>query len=211
MGRELIDFLKKKKKMNLIMVIANLVVFLVLEVLGSTEDVVFMYKHGAMLAPAVIGYKEYYRLFTCMFLHFGVEHLAYNMLLLLFAGDLLEEKVGPVRYLIIYLMGGLAGNLLSFGVSLMTQNMAVSAGASGAIFAVIGALVCIVVKHHGDAPGIDDRGLITMCVLNLMQGFVNEGVDNMAHLGGALGGFLLALLLYKVKRYRAFNEWADEG
>lgn len=210
MGTEFFDFLKKRKKTNLCMVLINLVVFLAMEVLGDTQDIVFMFEHGAMYTPAVKELGEYYRLFTCMFLHFGVEHLAYNMLLLLFAGDLLEEKVGAIRYLIIYLAGGLAGNLLSHGVSLLTGDIAVAAGASGAVFAVIGALICIVLKHRGKAPGIDGKGLITMAVLNVGQSFFNEGVDNVAHLGGAIGGFLLTLVLYQAKRMHSNQTGSDD-
>lgn len=209
MGVELIEFLKKRKKMNLLMTVINVCVFLVLEILGNTNSVQFMFEHGAMYVPAVVEGKEYYRLFTCMFLHFGAEHLTMNMLLLLFAGDMLEERVGIIRYLIIYLGGGLAGNLLSLAVSLQTGEFAVSAGASGAIFAVIGALICIVWKHHGNAPGINGRGLMAMAALNLAQGFFNDGVDGMAHLGGAIGGFILALLLYR--RKKEVNPWEYEG
>lgn len=199
MVQELIEFLKKRKKMNLLMVVVNICVFLIMELIGNTNNVRFMYEHGAMFAPAVMEGKEYYRMFTCMFLHFGAEHLAVNMLLLLTAGDMLEERVGAVRYLSIYLVGGLAGNLLSLAVALLNGSYAVSAGASGAIFAVIGALICIVWKHRGNAPGINGRGLIAMAVLNLAQGFVHDGVDGMAHLGGAVGGFLLALILYQMR------------
>lgn len=207
MGEELKNFLLSRKKMNLLMIIINLAVYVILEMMGSTEDLVFMLKHGAMFAPALKygGVKECYRLFTSMFLHFGAEHLAYNMLLLLFAGDLLEQKVGPIRYLIIYLGGGLVGNLFSF--ALAAQDTAVSAGASGAVFAVIGALVCIVLKHKGNAPGINGRGLLLMAIFSLLE--FKEGVDNVAHLGGALGGFLLTLLLYHVKRYH-WSQSADE-
>lgn len=199
MGKEVIEFLKKRKKMNLLMVLINVCVFVVLEILGNTNQVRFMLEHGAMYAEAVKESGEYYRLFTCMFLHFGVEHLAYNMLLLLTAGEMLEERVGGIRYLIIYLIGGLAGSLLSMAVALQTGNMAVSAGASGAIFAVIGGLLCIVWKHGGKAPGINGKGLFIMAVLNLAQGFFQDGVDGIAHLGGAIGGFLLTWFLYHRK------------
>ena len=85
-------------------VAANIIVFLILSIMGDTQDAWFMVNHGACYAPFVIEYQEYYRLFTCMFLHFGVEHLFYNMLLLIFLGDTLEKTVGKLRYLIIYQM-----------------------------------------------------------------------------------------------------------
>lgn len=199
MWKELTDFLKTRKKMNLLIVIVNIAVFLLMEMSGNTEDVGFMLRHGAMYGPAVLKDGEYYRLFTGMFLHFGLQHLAYNMMLLLFAGNMLEDRIGWWKYLLVYLGGGMAGNLLSFVVNLKTGSDVVSAGASGAIFAVLGALVYIVIRHKGKAPGLNNRGICAMAVLSLAQGFSDAGVDNMAHLGGAVGGFLLAVLLYRVR------------
>ena len=101
--QEALDFLQSREKCNLLMVIINIVVFVILEWMGSTTDTMFMLHHGAMYEPLVVERGEYYRLFTCMFLHFGVQHLLYNMLLLIFVGDMLEKAVGKVRYLMIYL------------------------------------------------------------------------------------------------------------
>ena len=130
--QEIQEFLRSREKCNLLMVVINIVVFIVLEIMGSTTDTLFMVRHGAMYEPLVTQQGEYYRLFTCMFLHFGVQHLFYNMLLLIFVGDMLEKVAGKVRYLFIYLGGGLMGNVLSMAVAERTGNFAVSAGASGA-------------------------------------------------------------------------------
>ena len=170
MRNELMDFVRTRKKANLLIVCLNIVVFLYLSIfVGNTTDAVMMEAHGAMFVPDVLERGEYYRLLTSMFLHFGIEHLAFNMLLLIFAGDMLTIQVGTVRYLCIYLGGGLAGNLLSLAVNAKADSYAVSAGASGAIFAVIGALVFLVIINRGRIKGL-----------------------NYAHLGGFLGGFLLA-------------------
>ena len=133
---ELIYFFKTRKKANLTIVIINVVVYIVLALTGDPADSAFMLRHGACYLPSVIN-GEYYRLFTSMFLHFGFYHIAYNMLSLIFLGDILETIAGPARYLIIYLVGGIGGNLLSLAVSMRTGSYAVSAGASGAIFSVI--------------------------------------------------------------------------
>ncbi len=95
-------------RVNLFLVAVNILVFIVLSIIGDTQDAWFMAAHGACYTPFVLEYGEYYRLFTCMFLHFGIEHLFYNMLLLIFVGDTLEKTAGKVRYLLIYLIGGLA-------------------------------------------------------------------------------------------------------
>ena len=193
--QEAMDFLRSREKCNLLMVIINIVVFVILEWMGSTTDTMFMLHHGAMYEPLVMERGEYYRLFTCMFLHFGVQHLLYNMLLLIFVGDMLEKVVGKVRYLMIYLGGGILGNLLSMAVAMRTGSYAVSAGASGAIFAVVGALVFLAVKNRDRISQEEIRRLIIMAVLSLIEGFTQTGTDSMAHLGGFLGGVVLCLLL----------------
>lgn len=193
MVQELKDFLKTRKKMNLLMVAANIAVFLwMIAAGGDPLDAEYMFAHGAMLPSAVAKDGEYYRLLTSMFLHFGAEHLLFNMILLLFAGDMLEERTGTAGYLLIYAGGGLAGNLLSLGVHLLRGTEVISAGASGAVFAVIGGLVWLIVKNKGSVPGLDSRGVLLMAVLSLAQGFLDTGVDPYAHLGGFIGGFLLA-------------------
>lgn len=91
---ELKAFLKSRSVLNLTIVIINILVFFLLDFTGNTENAQFMAAHGACYAPWVIERGEYYRLFTCMFLHFGIEHLFNNMLSLLFLGDLLENWLG---------------------------------------------------------------------------------------------------------------------
>ena len=202
--QEALDFLQSREKCNLLMVIINIVVFVILEWMGSTTDTMFMLHHGAMYEPLVVERGEYYRLFTCMFLHFGVQHLLYNMLLLIFVGDMLEKAVGKVRYLMIYLGGGILGNLLSMVVVMRTGSYAVSAGASGAIFAVVGALVFLAVKNRDRISQEEIWRLIIMAVLSLIEGFTQTGTDSMAHLGGFLGGVVICLLLTAIqgRQYR---------
>ena len=197
---ELKTFIKSRSAVNLIIVAANVLVFLIMELFGNTEDVVFMLEHGACYTPYVLEHHEYYRLFTCMFLHFGIQHLIGNMLVLIFLGDTLEQTVGKIRYLIIYILGGLAGNLLSMYHSIHTQDFAVSAGASGAIFAVVGALIYIVAVNRGRLADITGRRLLLMAALTLFQGLTSMGVDNSAHIGGLAAGFILAVLLYRRRK-----------
>ena len=185
----------KKAPCTILIAAINVIVFFVLSFQGMTEDGAFMLKHGAMYVPLMIAQGEYYRLFTCMFLHFGVQHLLYNMLLLIFVGDMLEKAVGKMRYLMIYLGGGILGNLLSMGVAMNTGSYAVSVGASGAIFAVVGALVFLAVKNRNRISREENRRLMIMAALSLIEGFTQTGTDSMAHLGGFLGGMALCLLL----------------
>lgn len=188
------EFIRSREKTNLIIVAVNVLVFLVLSIMGDTEDTQFMLAHGAEFAP-LVAQGEYYRLVTSMFLHFGIDHLFSNMLVLIFLGDTLEECVGKLRYLLIYLGGGLVGNIASVWVALRTGDFAVSAGASGAVFAVIGALIFLVIRSRGRLGGYSGKRLILMAILSVLQGLTAGGVDNCAHIGGVVAGFLLALLL----------------
>ncbi len=192
---EIREFLSSRRKVTLALTAANILVFVIFTLAGNTEDVYFMLGHGACYTPAILQ-GEYYRLFTGMFLHFGLPHLLYNMLCLIFLGDLLETVVGPVKYLLIYVLGGLAGNVLSMVMELRRGTYAVSAGASGAIFAVVGALLYIVIRNKGRLGNITLQRMAMMAVLSIVQGFTETGTDNAAHVGGFAAGFVLALLLY---------------
>lgn len=181
---------------NKIMVILNVLIFLGLEWIGNTQSGDFMYEYGAMYPEAVIKQGEWYRLFTCMFIHFGIEHLGNNMLILFFLGDNLERAVGHIKYIIIYIVSGLGGSILSMWFMIQNNDYAVSGGASGAIFGVVGALIYIVIRNKGRLEDLTTRQLVFMAVLSLYHGFTATGVDNFAHIGGLVSGFILAVLLY---------------
>lgn len=195
---DLLEALRRRKKANLLMTAVNIAVFAVLEIMGDTEDARFMAAHGACWPPYVAA-GQYWRLFTAMFLHFGFEHLFNNMISLFFLGEYVESAVGPAKYLAIYLGGGLAGNVLSVLLSLRGGDNAVSAGASGAIFALMGALVFIALRNvRSFGRGNMNRMLLAVALM-VLQGTVDKGVDGAAHMGGLAGGFVLGLLLYRRK------------
>lgn len=190
---------RPKSWMNILMVALNLIAFLFVELTGSSEDVAHMVSCGAAFPP-MIRMGEYYRLFTCMFLHFGIEHLFNNMLLLFFIGDNLERAVGRIKYLLIYLLGGLGASLASFFWNDFTGETVVSAGASGAIFAVIGAMIYIIIRHKGRLEDLSLKRLVMMAALTIYVGITSGGVDNAAHIGGLAAGFVLAVVLYHKKK-----------
>ena len=161
-----------------------------------TEDAAFMLQHGAMYVPYVEA-GEYYRIFTSTFLHFGFQHLMNNMLVLGLLGWQLELEIGTIKYLILYFFSGLGGNLLSLAVEARSGEYVVSAGASGAIFGVIGALLYIAIRNHGRVGTVSGKGIIFMIVLTFYYGFTSTGVNNFAHLGGLAAGFVLGVLLYR--------------
>ena len=138
----------KKNWVNLLLIGINGILFLLAELAGSTLDNGWAIRWGASYTP-LIQAGEYWRLFTSMFYHFGFQHLFNNMLLLLFLGDALESQLGHLKYLFLYLAGGLGGNLLSLYLDIRSGDPVVSAGASGCVFAVVGGLLYVLVRRKG--------------------------------------------------------------
>ena len=130
----------------------------------------------------------------------GYDHLFNNMVVLVAMGWNLELEIGKIKFLIVYFISGLAGNILSAWWDILTGSMAVSAGASGAIFGIIGALLYVAIRNRGRIGEISGKGLVFMVVLTLYYGFTSGGVDNMAHIGGLATGFLMGVLLYRKRK-----------
>ena len=194
---------------SITLAVINALVFLILSFGGMTEDAFYMYEKGAMFVPALIYDGEYYRLLTSMFMHFGFEHLLNNMVSLLVIGKYLEPLIGKLRFLIIYLISGIGGNVFSFMIERHTQDFVVSAGASGAVFGLTGALLCLVLLRNGRIGTITKQGMFFMVGISLYNGFTSQGVDNFAHIGGLVTGFLLTGLLCRKfhTKYRSHTEF----
>lgn len=190
----------KKEPVTVFLVLVNILVFLAVEFTGGTDDTMHMVQCGAAYTPMIVN-GEYYRLLTSMFLHFGPQHLGNNMLVLFVLGGRLEPAVGRIRYLLIYLLGGLGGNLLCVFLELGSSDFAVSAGASGAVFAVMGAMIYAVIRGRGHLEDLSARQILVMAGFSLYFGFTSEGVDNAAHVGGLIAGFVLAVILYHPGRH----------
>lgn len=151
---------------------------------------------GANSASSVMEDHEYWRLLTATFLHGGLMHLALNMLGLWSGGRELNRLYGNAQFLLIYFGSALAGSALSLHFS---AQQAVSVGASGAVFGVLGALFVALYRHRGQLAGLNTRNVLTgqgvFLVYALVQGFAKDGIDNAAHVGGLVAGCLLAWML----------------
>lgn len=155
-----------------------------------------LFAWGANSATAVVRDGELWRLLTATVLHAGVLHLALNMWALWDAGRQVSRWYGNGQFLLIYGVSALAGSALSLHFS---SQQAVSVGASGAVFGVLGALVTGVYQHRHRVPkGVFSRLMTSQAVfvvIMLGQGFAREGIDNAAHVGGLLAGAVMAWLL----------------
>jgi len=138
----------------------------------------------------IIYYHQFYRLFTGMFLHANIFHLAMNMYALYVIGHQLEGFLGKVKYTIVYLLSGLMGSFLS--VALHNAHFD-AVGASGAIFGLLGALLYFGYHYRVYLGEVLKTQIIPLIVINLIIGFTFSGIDNFAHIGGLIGGVLVTM------------------
>ena len=189
----------KKEPVTAVLLILNVLIFLAAEFTGGSQEFSPIMEWGTAYTPAIVGDLQWYRLFTSMFLHFGIRHLVNNMLVLFVLGGRLERTVGRIRFLLIYLLGGLMGNIVSLLLDLKTGSYAISAGASGAVFAVMGGLIYVLIRLKGRVEDLSIKQIFIMAAFSLYFGFASSGVDNAAHVGGLLGGFAAAFILFRPK------------
>ena len=169
----------------------NAAAFLLSEVMGGSQDQGVMLKLGAAYTPYILD-GQVWRLFTSMFLHFGITHLTSNMIVLAALGENHEKMLGHLRFLLLYLVGGLFGNVCSVIADVAGGSESVSAGASGAVFALLGAIV-ILYLYRRDIFRIPVTRVIFGLALALLPGFDTEGIDLVAHVGGLVAGAILML------------------
>ncbi|QHQ60237.1 rhomboid family intramembrane serine protease [Anaerocolumna sedimenticola] len=184
-------------KCNTFLVLLNILVFFIIErgyIPFLNNGIV---DAGALYWPAIKYKDEYYRLFTYMFLHGGMEHLANNMIVLLIIGDNVERASGKWRYLLIYFGSGIIAGIASMSYNMVNNLNTISIGASGAIFGVVGAMAYIVAVNKGRLEDISTRQIILFVIFSLYGGLTSQGVDNAAHIGGLLAGIVLAAILYR--------------
>lgn len=184
---------------NLLLIAINVVVFVVMELIGSTEDTGFMLNHGAAFGEYIFKEKQYYRLLTCIFIHFGSYHLVNNMLTLLLVGIKVEQILGKIKFLLIYLISGVGASLISISYYYIKSDLVISGGASGAIFGIIGSLVMIMFKNKKKVNYLMGFQLFFLIVIILYNGFISTKIDTIAHLAGLLFGMFITSLMLKNK------------
>ncbi len=226
----------RRAPVTAVLAAANILMFLWVETHGSSNNIDAMIRWGAAYGPMILWEGQYWRLLTAAFLHFGIEHIANNMLLLFLMGDQLEQALGHVKFLLHYLLCAIGSNAVSLylearelGVSMQgflsvqrnaassglrlsaaAPEFSVGAGASGAVFGVIGGLLWAVIRNGGRLGELSTRQLLIFAGLSVYYGFTATNVDNVAHIAGFVIGFLLSAVLYRKKPRR--SAWrADDG
>ena len=195
-------FKMKRPYITYALIIINVLLYFIPLLTGSYDKLI---NDFCIYAPAIKS-GELYRLFTGIFLHGNLLHLAFNCYALYILGMQLESFMGKVKYLIIYLFAGLTGALFS----MIFSNYSASIGASGAIFGVMGAIVYFGYHYRVYLGNVIKSQIIPVIVLNLAIGFLSSGIDNFAHIGGLIGGFLITMGLgikYKSSTSQKINGW----
>ena len=167
-----------------------IILFILMELSGGSTNSQTLLKYGANL-DVLVKNGEYYRLFTCIFLHIGIMHLLCNLYSLYVIGREVENLFGKIKYIIIFILSGIFGSIMSLA---FTHNT-ISAGASGAIFGLLGALLYFGMHYRTYLGEAIKRSIIPIIVVNLIIGFFAEGIDLAAHIGGLVGGVLVAMMV----------------
>lgn len=169
---------------NMILVAVNVILFLICTFTGD-----LLYNKGALSVMYIVEDKAYYRIISSMFLHWDLQHLFSNMVVLYYVGEVVERRIGHIPYAIVYFLAGIAGNIFFMGYELFLGEYTVSAGASGAVFGVEGALLFLVIMHHGRLESMTAGRVAFAIAFSLYCGFTSTNVNNAAHVGGVLMGF----------------------
>lgn len=178
------------KKTPYITYIIMSICFIMFLITGMGNDTGVLIEYGANL-DVLVKNGEYYRLLTSMFLHSGLLHLFFNMYALYIIGPQVESFFGKTKYLIIYLLSGISGSLLSVAFNVNT----VSVGASGAIFGLFGALLYFGYNYRGYLGNVIKSQILPVVIINLIFGFISTGVDVAGHIGGLIGGIIVSSVL----------------
>lgn len=196
-------FKPKKPIITVSLIIINVIVFILMYIFGKgSQDAFTLIKFGAFQKDLILG-GEYYRLITSAFLHIGIFHLLFNCYALYVIGRQLESFLGKIKFLIIYLVSALCGSLMS-----MIFPISISAGASGAIFGLLGSLLYFGYNYRVYLGTVLKSQIIPLILINLIFGFMMSGINNAAHIGGLIGGILITMSLgikYKSKKSEQIN------
>lgn len=176
---------------NILLVVINVILFILCTFTGD-----LLYNKGAFSVMNLIEDGEWYRIFTSMFLHADIEHLVSNMLVLYYIGNVIEKQVGHISYMLIYFLSGFIGNVFSAGYEMITGFYVSSVGASGAIFGVEGALLMLALLHKGKLTDVTTGRIVFSIAFSLYCGFTSSYVNNAAHVGGVIMGFLAAGIIW---------------
>lgn len=191
------DETRNRATLTLLLIGINALIFAYTAYLSRSPsiDPLVLIVNGANFAP-LVAQGQYYRLITSAFLHGDITHLAFNMYSLYILGQTVEQLAGKVNYIVFYGLAALGGSFMSYQFS-----AGFSVGASGAIFGLLGVLIGWALTRREIFRRGALMNMLVIAALNLTWGFrPGSGIDNFAHIGGLLTGFILSFILRPVRR-----------
>ena len=195
-------FKNKVPYVTYFLIAVNCIFFLVPALMGQYNEIIESFKvYGVKIRDG-----EYYRLLSGTFLHGSIWHLMFNCYALYVIGSQIESFLGKYKFLIIYLFSALTGSLLSITLG----GDGSSVGASGAIFGLMGALLYFGYYYRVYLGNVVKSQILPLIGLNLLFGFIVDGVDNAAHIGGLVGGIIITMALGvkdKTSTFEKVNGW----
>ncbi|MDD3368624.1 MAG: rhomboid family intramembrane serine protease [Lachnospiraceae bacterium] len=186
--------IKVKRKampwMTIALVTVNVIIYLLCALSGNV-----LYNIGVFDKIAILQNGEYYRIISSMFLHADVSHIFSNMLILFLAGELVERHRGHLWFAIYYFAAGIGGNLLYLYYEIMSDDYTASLGASGAVFGIVGAILALTILSKGKLESVTIGRVAFMIFYSGYSGLTSSYVNNVAHLGGVVTGFVVAIVV----------------
>ena len=179
----------EESKVTYALLAINIIVFLIMTMAGGSENIDNLVRFGAVVKSRVAG-GEWWRLLTASFIHIGFAHILFNMYFLSQLGPVFEKLFGSINFLIIYLLAGIMGNLMSFAFGNVST---VSAGASTSLYGMFGLAIGMMMNYKDDAILRSfGASFISVIAINIVYSLLSPRVGMLGHLGGLLGGLLLS-------------------
>ncbi|MCT4596632.1 MAG: rhomboid family intramembrane serine protease [Vallitalea sp.] len=176
----------------------NIVIWILMELAGGTTNIEILVKYGAIDSFSFFIKHEYYRLFTSMFIHIGIFHLIYNIFGLYIFGTRLEKHMKSWSFILLYILSGFFGGILSIVIDYVNNRVIISAGASGAIYGIIGAIIIYSIVYRKEIGGLTSSTLLIMFIIGIAVGSINPQIRNLVHLGGFIGGAIVAYVMTRI-------------
>ena len=184
-----------------VLVAVNIIVFLICTFTGN-----MLYNRGRLDSVDVLVNGQYGRMIWYMFLHSGINHIFNNMVILFFLGSMIEKEIGHIRYGVLYFLSGIGAGILSLVYKTMTFDFSGTIGASGAVFGLDGALLALILFSGRKMANITPTRVILMIAYSLYSGFTGGNIDNAAHIGGLLTGFLVGIVICIIDRRKTMKK-----
>lgn len=198
------NYFKKlgESKVTRALIIINIVVFLIMTISGGSENTANLVRFGAIVKP-YIAMGQWWRLFTASFIHIGLMHILFNMYFLYQLGPTFEMLYGSRNFLIIYLISGIVGNLVSFAFG---SASTVSAGASTSLYGMFGLALGIMLNYKNDAVlSSFGASFLSVIAINVVYSLISPNVGILGHLGGLVSGLILSGIFPVVNRELSSN------